>query len=75
MSGSPDNDRASTRPFLIQKDGEGEYRLYLRETRFNSQNYPIVTATPVEEVFKTTAAARAYAKANFGAVAGDFAMK
>jgi hypothetical protein len=75
MSGAPDNDRASTRPFLIQKGDEGDYRLYLRETRYNSQNYPIVTATPVDETFKTTAAARAYAKANFGAVAGDFAMK
>jgi hypothetical protein len=75
MSGRPDHDRAKVRPYLIEKVEAGEYRLVIRETRYNSQNYPIVTATAVDETFKTSAAARAYAKANFGAVTGDFAIK
>ena len=75
MSGMADHDRAKVRPFLIERDGTDGYRLVVRETRFNSQNYPIVTATPVGETFNSTAAARAYAKANFGAQTGEFASK
>jgi hypothetical protein len=70
-----DHDRSKTKPFLIERAGEGDYRLTLRETRYNSQNYPIVTATPVAGTFKSTAAARAHAKAHYGALPGEFAMK
>jgi hypothetical protein len=70
-----DHDRSKATPFLIEREAEGEFRLTVRETRYNSQNYPIVTATPVSEPFKSAAAARAYAKANFGAQAGEFASK
>ena len=75
MSGRPDHDRAKGRPFLIERDDEGAYRLTVRETRYNSQHYPIVTATQVGEAFASAAAARAYAKAQFGAVPGEFASK
>ena len=75
MSGVPDNDRAKARPFLIAKDGDGAYRLTVRETRYNSQNFPVVTATMVEESFASPSAARAYAKTRYGAVAGEFATK
>ena len=75
MSGVADHDRSKKKPFLIEKDGSGDYRLLVRETRFNSQNYPIVTAVSVDESFKSASAARAYAKAHFGAAAGEFAMK
>ena len=54
--------RVPLRPFLIAKDESGEYRLTVRETRYNSQNYPIVTATMQDERFKSAAAARAHAK-------------
>jgi len=37
--------REKVRPFLISKVEDGSYRLTVRETRYNSQNYPIVTAT------------------------------
>ena len=67
--------RTPVKPFLIAKDEEGQVRLTVRETRYNSQNYPIVTATMVDEPFKTATAARNYAKANFGAEAGQFAAK
>ena len=74
MSGFPDHDRAALRPFLISVDDSGDYRLTLRETRFNSQNYPVVTLTTVEETFRTSAEARAYAKAQYGAATGEFAL-
>ena len=75
MSGAPDHSRAAVKPFLIAKDAKGQVRLTVRETRYNSQDYPIVTSTLVEEPFETAAAARAHAKARFGARAGDFAAK
>ena len=70
-----DHDRRRLTPFLIEREDEGAYRLTVRETRYNSQNYPIVTARPVAESFKSAAAARAYAKAEFGAAPGEFASK
>ncbi|GAA4822389.1 hypothetical protein GCM10023232_19830 [Sphingosinicella ginsenosidimutans] len=74
MSGVPDNDRVAPKPFLIEQDGDG-FRLVLRETRYNSQHYPIITATRVGEPFSTAAAARTYAKAHLGAMPGEFATK
>ncbi len=67
--------RTPVRPFLIAKDEQGRTRLTVRETRYNSQNYPIVTATMQDEIFKTATAARAFAKEHFGAEAGQFAAK
>ena len=74
MSGAPDSDRAPLRPFLIEVDEKGNFRLTARETRYNSQNYPIVTATLIDETFASAAAARAFANRNFGAAAGQFAL-
>jgi hypothetical protein len=67
--------RIPVKPFLINKDESGQVRLTVRETRFNSQNYPIVTSTLVDANFKSAAAARSYAKDNFGAEPGQFAAK
>ena len=67
--------REIPKPFLILKDEAGDYRLTVREVRYNSQNYPLVTATEVDESFKTATAARAHATALFGAEAGQFASK
>ena len=67
--------RTPVRPFLIAKDAEGAVRLTIRETRYNSQYYPIVTSTLHPDTFKTTTAARAYVKEHFGAEAGQFANK
>ena len=67
--------RTPVRPFLIAKDEDGQFRLTVRETRYNSQGYPLVSATMVDETFKTATAARAHAKAHFGAEAGQFAVK
>ena len=75
MTRTADMSRTPIKPYLIAKDENGAYRLTIRETRFNSQYYPIVTCTVQEETFKTAAAARAHAQQHFGAVPGDFASK
>lgn len=67
--------RIPVKPYLIAKNEEGEVRLTIRETRYNSQGYPLITETLVEEPFKSASAARAYAKEKFGAEAGQFAAK
>jgi hypothetical protein len=63
------------RPFLILKGEDGQFRLTVRETRYNSQHYPLVTSTVQPETFKSATAARTYAKEHFGAEAGQFATK
>ncbi|HEV2596699.1 MAG TPA: hypothetical protein VGU01_16025 [Sphingomicrobium sp.] len=67
--------RVPVRPFLIAKDEDGAFRITVRNTRLNSQSYPIVTSTLQSEKFETAAAARAHAKAHLGAEAGQFASK
>ena len=44
------------RPFLINKDQEGNFQLTVRDTRYNSQGYPIVTADLQAERFKVAEA-------------------
>jgi len=67
--------RDSILPFLINKDNEGHFRLTVRDTRFNSQGYPIVTSNLQDEQFKTATAARTFARENFKAEAGQFTTK
>ncbi len=67
--------RDSILPFLINKDTEGHFRLTVRDTRYNSQGYPIVTSNLQDEQFKTATAARTFARENFKAEAGQFATK
>lgn len=50
--------REAIRPFLITKDEDGHFRLTVRETRYNSQGYPLVTSQMQEETFKTATAVR-----------------
>ena len=63
------------RPFLINKDVEGHFRLTIRDVRYNSQGYPIVTATMHDQLFKTAALAKAFARDNFSAQPGQYATK
>ena len=67
--------RIPVKPYLIAKDEQGDVRLTVRETRFNSQGYPLVTSTLLEESFRTATAARSHAKEHFGAEPGQFATK
>lgn len=66
---------ASPKPFKIAKDEQGQLRLTVRETRYNSQGYPWITEVLQEECFKSVTAARAFATEHFGAKAGEFATK
>ena len=75
MTGERPMSRDIPKPYLIQKEDDGRYRLTLREVRYNSQNYPLITTTAVGETFKSANAARAHAREHFGAEAGQFATK
>ena len=66
---------AALKPFKIAKDDEGQVRLTVRETRYNSQGYPWVTEVLQAESFKSVTAARAHATEHFGAKAGEFSTK
>ena len=67
--------KTTVAPCLIAKDQDGQFRITIRTTRFNSWNYPLVTSTLQPEVFKSAIAARAHAKREFGAEPGQFASK
>jgi len=64
-----------SRPFLINKDADGNVRLTVRTTRYNSQGYPLVDSALQAEVFKTASAARAFARDNFRAQPGEYSSK
>lgn len=68
-------DRDTPRPFLINQDLEGNFRLTVRDIHYNSQGFPIVTSSLQSECFKTAAAAKAWARDNFQARAGQYAVK
>lgn len=67
--------REKVQPYLISKDEEGRFRLTVRRTRYNSQNYPIVDSVLQTEVFPTAASARSFARETFRAEPGQFATK
>lgn len=67
--------REIPKPYLIEKDEAGAFRLTVRDVRFNSQGFPLVTASPVAEIFRTATAARTHARKHFGAEADQFAKK
>jgi hypothetical protein len=66
---------AKSRPFLINKDDEGKFRLTVRTVRYNLQGYALVDSALQEETFKTATAARNFARDTFGAQAGEYATK
>jgi hypothetical protein len=63
------------RPFLIQKNEDGVFRLTVRTVRFNSRGYPLIDTALQEELFKTAASAKDFARANFSAQPGEYATK
>jgi hypothetical protein len=74
VSGAPDRNRAALRPFLVAEDEAGAFSLIVRETRYNSQNFPVVRTSRVAERFASAAAAQAHARAHFGAATGEFEL-
>ena len=63
------------RPFLIQRQHDGMFRLTVRDIRYNSQGYPLVSGVMQDEIFATSAAAKNFARSNFDAKAGQYATK
>jgi hypothetical protein len=66
---------AKSRPFLIKKDDDGNFRLTVRTVRYNSQGYALVDSAVQEEAFKSATAARNFARDMFGAQAGEYTTK
>jgi hypothetical protein len=67
--------RVAVRPYLVAKDAEGEFRITVRTTRFNSQGYPLVTSKMVDESFRTATAARAYVRDTLGGLPTEIGLK
>ncbi|MDF2496029.1 hypothetical protein [Sphingomonas sp.] len=67
--------REAVRPFLVVKNEDGDYRVTIRTTRYNSQGYPLVSADLLEEKFATQKAAKLFVKENYGAETGQIAIK
>jgi hypothetical protein len=67
--------REISHPFLIARDDAGQFRLTVRDTRYNSQGFALFTARLQDECFRTAAEARAFARDNFGAQPGQFTSK
>lgn len=67
--------RVAVRPYLVAKDAEGDYRITVRTTRFNSQGYPLVSSAMVDETFRTATAARAYVRDTLGGLPSDIGLK
>jgi len=61
------------RPYLVSQDSDGRFRVTVRTTRLNSQNYPLVTSILIEEIFTTATAAKNYIRSEYAAVAADIA--
>jgi len=68
-----DRSRVSVKPFLITTDADSQFRLTVRRTWYNSQNFPIVESELQAEIFSSMNAVRAFAREQFGAEAGQFA--
>jgi hypothetical protein len=67
--------RVVTRPYLIAKDADGAFRVTVRTTRLNSQGYPLVSSTLLDDTFKTATAARAFVKQEYKGLSTDIATK
>ena len=65
--------KVAVRPYLVSKDADGRFRVTVRTTRYNSQNYPLVTSIMLDDSFFTATAAKTYIRAEYGAVAADIA--
>lgn len=67
--------KASLRPYLVCKDDDGAYRVTVRTTRYNSQNYPLVSSEMLTDVFKTQTAAKTFVRETYRAEASEIAIK
>ena len=67
--------RVAVKPYLVAKQADGDFRVTVRETRFNSQGYPLVTSTLLEQSFPSATSARAYVKTELRGTTEDITTK
>ena len=67
--------RTAIRPYLVAKAEDGQVRVTVRTTRFNSQGYPLVSSEMLAQGFPTLAQARSYLRSEYKAEATDIATK
>lgn len=67
--------RVAVRPYLVVKNEDGDYRVTVRTTRYNSQGYPLLSTDLLDEKFSTQKAAKLFVLENFGAESSDIAIK
>jgi hypothetical protein len=67
--------REVVRPYLVVKNEDGDYRVTVRTTRYNSQGYPLVSADLLDEKFATQKAAKLFVRETYRAESGDIAIK
>lgn len=67
--------KPALRPYLLVKGEDSKFRITVRTTRRNSQGYPLVSSTVLDEQFATATAAKAYIREQYHAEASDIAMK
>jgi hypothetical protein len=67
--------RIACRPYLITTDSEGAFRVTVRTTRMNSQNYPLVSSEQLDGSFPSLRLARAHIRETFRAEAADIETK
>ncbi len=63
------------RPFLITKDTGGAFRLTVRDTKYNSQDYPFIVPELQDEEFSSLAQAKAFAKQKYNAQPREIAVE
>lgn len=67
--------REAVRPYLVVKNDDGDYRVTVRTTRYNSQGYPLISADLLEEKFATQKAAKLFVIETYRAESGEIAIK
>ncbi|WBH15003.1 hypothetical protein [Sphingomonas radiodurans] len=67
--------REAVRPYLVVKNEDGDYRVTVRTTRYNSQGYPLVSADLLDEKFATQKAAKLFVSETYRAERGEIAIK
>lgn len=67
--------REVVRPYLVMKNEDGDYRVTIRTTRYNSQGYPLVSTELLDDKFKTQTAAKTFVREHYNAQSGDIAIK
>jgi uncharacterized protein with NRDE domain len=67
--------RVAVKPYLVSRDLEGIFRITIRTTRLNSQGYPLVSTSMLDDGFPTVTSARAHLREKYRAEAAEITTK